>query len=107
MKLNEAYRELEDVTPLWLTRSLRRLRRPELKPVRLVTGTALIAGSFFAFLPIFGVEMFPLGLLLLAEDIPFLRKPAGHLILWFVRQWKRFRSRMKPAVARLMARWGK
>lgn len=107
VKLNEAYRELEDVTPLWLTRFLRRLRKPELKPIRLVAGTLLIAGSFLAFLPILGLEMFPLGLLLLAEDIPFLRQPAGHLILWLVRQWKRFRAWWKPKIARLMARWGR
>jgi hypothetical protein len=91
-KLEQAYNELEEITPGWLTRTVRRLRKPEARPVRLLSGAALILGSFFAWLPILGLEMFPLGLLLLAEDIPFLRKPAGALMLWFVAAIKAVRA---------------
>ena len=91
-KLDQAYRELEEITPAWLTRALRRLRKPEARPARLLSGTVLILGSFFAWLPVLGIEMFPLGLLLLAENIPFLRKPAGALMLWFVAAFKKVRA---------------
>jgi hypothetical protein len=40
-------------------------------------------------MPIIGIEWLPLGLLLLAQDLPFLRKPVGQLILFLIRQWRR------------------
>ena len=46
------------------------LRRPSLRWVRVVAGVLFIAGSFLSILPIFGIWMLPLGLILLAEDIP-------------------------------------
>ena len=58
-----------------------------------------IVGGVFSFLPVLGVWMLPLGLLLLAVDLPFLRSPIAALIirarrrisLWF-RWWKVLRS---------------
>jgi hypothetical protein len=36
-----------------------------------------IVGGVFSFLPMLGLWILPLGLLLLAHDVPFLRKPVG------------------------------
>jgi hypothetical protein len=40
-------------------------------------------------MPIIGIEWLPLGLLLLAQDLPFLRKPVGRLILFLISRWRR------------------
>lgn len=95
MKLDQAYQELGDVIPAWLNRFLLRMRRPQVRPVRLVAATSLLAGSFLFVLPVFGLEMLPLGLLLLAEDVPFLQKPVGAAVLWFVRAYKAVRERWR------------
>jgi hypothetical protein len=36
---------------------------------------------------VLGIEFLPLGLLLIADDVPFLRKPVGRAMLWLEREW--------------------
>jgi hypothetical protein len=48
-------------------------------------GILLIIGGLLWFLPILGLEMLPLGLILLAIDIPFLRGPIARMIDWLGR----------------------
>lgn len=50
------------------------LRRPRSRWVRIPAGVLLIVGGCLGFLPILGLWMFPLGLALLAEDLPILRQ---------------------------------
>lgn len=59
---------------------LQKLRDPEARRIRIPAGLLLIVGGFLGFLPILGFWMLPLGLLLLAIDIPLLRKPTAWLI---------------------------
>ncbi len=54
--------------------------------VRVPVAVALILGGVFSFLPLLGAWMLPLGLLLLAVDVPILRKPASRGIIG-VRRW--------------------
>lgn len=76
------------------------LRRDSWFPVRFPLALILITGGFFAFLPVLGVWMLPLGLLLLAVDLPVLRGPISVLIirarrmakLW-VRRWRHWRRK--------------
>ena len=82
------------------TRLLRRMRVHanfiEYVPMALL----LIAGGFLSFLPVLGVWMLPLGLLLLAVDLPVLRGPISVLIIrsrriakrW-LRRWQAWRKR--------------
>ncbi len=100
MKLNQAYEALAEILPAWLNRFLLRVRRPQARPLRLLAGSSLIAGSFLFILPFLGLEMLPLGLLLLAEDIPFLRKPVGSFILWCVAAYKTLRERWRRLLGR-------
>jgi hypothetical protein len=86
-KLDQAYEGLERETPDKVARMIRWLRSPDSKWVRLPLGILLIAGGVFGFLPVLGFEFIPLGLLLIAQDIPFLRKPVGEMTLWLERQW--------------------
>jgi hypothetical protein len=62
--------------------AVRWLRRPSSRWVRLPAGVLLIAGSLLSVLPIFGLWMLPLGLMLLAEDIPPLRRLRDRALDW-------------------------
>jgi hypothetical protein len=57
------------------------VRRPHLHIVRVPLALILILGGIFSFLPILGLWMLPLGLLVLAVDIPPLRRPVGDTIV--------------------------
>lgn len=72
------------------------LRRPGVRLVRLPLALLLVVGGVFSFLPVLGVWMLPLGLLLLAVDIPLLRGPVTRSISWVrwkYRQWRRRRNK--------------
>jgi len=56
-----------------------------------------IFGGFLGFLPILGFWMAPLGLILIAEDLPFLRPPLARLFAWVLRKWpQKTQARAKP-----------
>ena len=67
------------------------LRQPWAMLVRIPLGILLVVGGFFAFLPVLGMWMLPLGLLLLAIDLPFLQRPINSTVLRGERQWKLWR----------------
>jgi hypothetical protein len=71
---------LIDRLPDTLRRTIRWLRRPSSCWVRIPAGLLLIAGSLLSILPFFAVWMLPLGLMLLAEDVPPLRRARDRLI---------------------------
>src|SRR5262249_5796702 len=50
-----------------------RLLQPQRRGLRLTAGSLLICGGFLSILPVFGLWMLPLGLLLIAEDVPPLK----------------------------------
>jgi fatty acid desaturase len=47
----------------------------------------LIFGGFLGFLPVLGFWMVPLGLVLLAVDLPALQPPLARLLHWIERKW--------------------
>ena len=47
----------------------------------------LILGGFLGILPIFGLWMFPLGLVLLAEDLPIVNRGVIRALDWQERSW--------------------
>jgi hypothetical protein len=55
--------------------------------VRWPIAIILIFGGFLGFLPILGFWMAPLGLILIVEDLPFLRPPLAHLFAWILSKW--------------------
>jgi hypothetical protein len=57
------------------------VRKPGLHLVRIPLAIVLILGGIFSFLPVLGIWMLPLGLLVLAVDIPPLRRPVADLIV--------------------------
>ncbi len=66
---------------------MRWLRQPSSRLVRIPLSALLILGGIFSFLPILGLWMLPLGLLLIAQDIPFLQKPLARALGWIERKW--------------------
>ncbi len=58
------------------------VRKPSARLVRVPVGILSVLGGVLSFLPVLGIWMLPLGFLVLAVDIPPLRKPVGD---WLVR----------------------
>ena len=67
---------LQGHLPDWAARNLRRLRQPRAVWVRVPAGVVLVGGGVFSFLPVLGIWMLPLGLALLAVDVPPMRAAA-------------------------------
>jgi hypothetical protein len=66
--------------PAWLGHKLNRLRGDRAVWIRVPAGVALIGGGVLSFLPVLGIWMLPVGLTLLAQDIPVIRRPMAHLL---------------------------
>lgn len=69
-------------------------------PLRLALAVLLMAGGLLWFLPVVGLWMLPLGLLLLAYDVPALRPCVSGAIIRARRAWSRWRRRRRAAQAR-------
>ena len=74
-KLDRQFGRFESRLPDSISRFIRWLREASSRWVRIPLAIVLICGGLFGFLPVLGLWMLPLGFLLLAEDLPFLRKP--------------------------------
>ncbi|ETR76648.1 hypothetical protein X566_02615 [Afipia sp. P52-10] len=79
---------IEQQLPDRLARFLRWLRQPAVLPVRIVVSLLLIIGGLLSFLPVLGIWMLPLGLMIIAEDLPFLQPPLVRIFQWIERKWQ-------------------
>jgi hypothetical protein len=102
--LENAFDELEREAPSSMRKALQWMRRPQANVVRIPLGIACILGSFLFFLPVLGLWFLPLGLLLIAQDVPFLRKPVGRMTLYLLERWKRVRKWWSKRRARAQER---
>jgi len=75
-ELNMYFDMIDRRVPIRICRSIHWLRKPTSFGARLVVASLLIIGGIFSFLPVLGLWMLPLGLMLIAQDIPFCK---GHL----------------------------
>jgi hypothetical protein len=78
--------QLLDRLPQSWRSTARWLRQPSQRWLRICVGVLLIVGSLFSILPLFGLWMLPLGLVLLAEDIPVLRRALDRILEWIERR---------------------
>lgn len=92
-RLNRRFDQIEEKAPDKVARGLSKLRRPTMRWVRIPLGVLLVIGGIFSILPVLGLWMLPLGLLLLAIDLPFLRAPVNRAVLWVERKWMIWRRR--------------
>lgn len=79
-RFDRQFESLSRLAP-FLRGPLTALRRDSWRLVRLPLALLMIVGGVFSFLPLLGIWMLPLGLLLLAIDIPVLRGPISALMI--------------------------
>lgn len=94
-RLERQFRTLERTIPL-LRQPMGALRgKGYARFIRLPLAVLFILGGIFSFLPFLGAWMLPLGLLLLAIDLPFIRQPVTALTIrgrrFLQRRWRRYR----------------
>ena len=63
------------------------LRKPSSMWVRIPLAILLILGGIFSILPVLGLWMLPVGLLLFAQDVPWLQPPLARMLGWIERKW--------------------
>jgi hypothetical protein len=86
-----AYEELLKELPESIARALARLQAPGMRWARLAIGILFVVGGALSFLPVLGIELLPLGMLLLAQDAAFLHRPVGNATLWIVDRVRAFK----------------
>lgn len=95
-RFDRQFEKLRSKLPGPIARHLGWMREPSARWIRIPAAILLIVGGFLGFLPILGFWMIPLGVLLLAQDIPFLRGPAGRALVWLHDRARRWRRRGPP-----------
>ena len=90
--LRLAFKRLEQEVPERLGRMMRWLRHRAFRLIRIPVGLILVLGGVFSILPGLGIWMLPLGLLLMASDVPFPRRPVGHLTIRGADRWAALRQ---------------
>lgn len=86
--LDHQFERLEGVLPNGLPRFVHWLRGPSSRWVRIPAALLLIVAGFVGFLPILGFWMIPLGLVLIAQDVPFLKPPLARMLAWGIDKWE-------------------
>jgi hypothetical protein len=61
---------------------------PRNRAVRIGIGVALVLGGLVGFLPVLGFWMVPLGFIILATDVPPIRRFNRRVSTWFLRWWR-------------------
>ena len=65
---------------------------PKSRAGRIAVGILLVLGGLLGFLPILGFWMVPLGLAVLATDIPAVRRFKRKATVAVMRRWRKLRS---------------
>ena len=63
--------------------------------LRIPVGVGLVIGGFAGFLPVLGFWMVPVGLVLLARDVPPLRRPVRRTLIWAERRYLTWKARRR------------
>lgn len=72
---------------------------PRSRVGRVVMGILLIICGLLGFLPVLGFWMVPLGLLVLSQDLPYVRRQRRRLAVWWERR-RRAREARREGVTR-------
>ena len=72
--------------PQRMQRIVRWLRLPSSRWARIPAGVLFMLGGCLAILPILGLWMLPVGMVLLAEDVPALRRLTDRCLNWIERR---------------------
>ncbi len=66
---------------------------PQSRVGRIIIGALLVVGGILGFLPILGFWMVPLGLLILSQDLPYVRRKRRRLAIWWARRQRARQAR--------------
>ena len=69
------------------------IKLPQSRILRVGIGGAFVAGGVFSFLPVLGIWMLPVGLIILSQDFPRIRRFRRKWDVRIARRWNRFRGR--------------
>ena len=86
-ELDRHFATIEQRLPASISRFLHWLRKPSSLIVRILVSVLLIVGGILSFLPILGLWMLPLGLIIIAQDLPFLQPPLVKVLSWIEARW--------------------
>jgi hypothetical protein len=92
-RLGRKIGQFADQLPTGAGNFVRWLTGPSSRVVRIPLALLLIGAGLVGFLPVLGFWMIPLGLLLLAQDVPFIQRPILRLVSWAERKWRARRRR--------------
>ncbi len=101
---HEEMDRLEGFMPEWAGRNLKRLRHPKAVWVRVPTGIAFTGGGVLSVLPGLGLWMLPVGLALLAHDVPAMQPPLARVLRFTNGKIERRKERRQNAAAATAAR---
>lgn len=87
--LDQELDQLQERVPHRVSKVMKKVRGPSAKPYRIPIGIALTVGGVFGFLPLVGFWMVPLGLAVLAQDVPVIRPPLARAVAWINRKSKK------------------
>ncbi|MFN0219229.1 MAG: hypothetical protein ACKVP4_10480 [Hyphomicrobium sp.] len=87
-KLDRLIERIQAALPDRAARVVAWLVSPSGMLIRIPLGILLILGGIFSILPFLGLWMLPLGFLLIAVDVPFVRR-------WVVRTWPKIEARWR------------
>ena len=85
--LDKHLQRWEQRLPAFAARFVHWLRQPASRWIRFPLGIFLILAGIVGFLPILGFWMVPLGLIVVAQDLPFLQPGLVRLLDWAERKW--------------------
>lgn len=97
-KFDRLLSRLQARLPGRAARTMAWLISPSASLLRLPLAVLFIIGGIFSFLPVLGVWMLPLGILLIAVDVPLVRR-------WVVKTWPWMESRWRLRSRRKRQRW--
>lgn len=89
-KIRHRFEQFERKLPHAFAQASRWLR--ESRWLRIPVGVLFIIGGIFGALPVLGFWMLPVGLMLLALDLPFLQRPVRRTLTWGERRWTRWKQ---------------
>ncbi len=72
---------------------------PRSRVGRIIVGVLLVIGGLLGFLPILGFWMVPLGLLVLSQDLPYVRRQRRRLTIWWLTK-RRAREARRGGITR-------
>ena len=75
-RFDRQYRKIAPHVP-----GMTHIRRPGWMAARILLAIIFILGGLLAILPVFGLWMIPVGLLLLAIDLPMLQGPVSRILI--------------------------